>query len=416
MKKFIQSTLLFLFVLTASAQTIPFVHEFDLKDYKGQTYLSFMEKTVKPALDELAVNGYQMKGPAAVEEAYNLSDRKVQRKVGQWGGLEHVKEIAAQLEGETVTLNNLPQKIRAIDRSVNAYDLSTFLGLASGGGVSIKFYDQNYALNVHYDVEEQRSGRSFGVSNERRANDASDKDYLKDLQKYTRGAPHNLEQFNKALLSSILNNDPSNYPEVHKLGQAVLTDFLAVFTAEQDRNLMDGRVTPHWDAALLEVTLLANFHAGQEEIKLFYQNPETRETTFTNKTLKQAPCEVPTRTQTATLQDYWQFSRNIQSAENCRRSGINVTKREFRLLGKKITQYTKDNNPEIMNSLKSSMNLTRSPSNMFEELSKYLINSRAPRELRTNKVEDITNAWVNFLNYVQKEAPAISLAIEEGTL
>ena len=31
-----------------------------------------------------------------------------------------------------------------------------------------------------------------------------------------------------------------------------------MYTAEQARNLMDGRITLHWDAALLEVTLLAS--------------------------------------------------------------------------------------------------------------------------------------------------------------
>ena len=43
---------------------------------------------------------------------------------------------------------------------------------------------------------------------------------------------------------------------------------------------MDNRITTHWDAALLEVTLLGAFHAGQKEIKLFYKDPLTGEQRF----------------------------------------------------------------------------------------------------------------------------------------
>ncbi len=414
MKKLFQSVLSLVLVLTASAQTIPFQYELNLADYKGQTYLSFMESTVKPSLDLLAVEGYPVKGADAVAAAYELSAPKVQRKVDrQWGGLEHVQEIAAGLEGETATLETLPGMIRGLDREVDSYGLSTFLGLASGGGVSIQYAENNYALNVHYDTTEERSGRSFGVGPTRKANDASDKDYLDDVQEYSSEHASNMKHFYKALFESLLNSDSSHYPSVTRFGQTVLTDFLAVFTAEQARNLMDGRVAPHWDAALLEVTLLASFHAGQEEFKLFYKDPETQETTFTNSTLKQTPCEVPSQSQSASMRDYWQFSRNITNPQHCRRSGINITKSEFRRLEKEITSYTAENNEELYTRVKNSMGLeNRNVTNLYEALSKYLIATDAERVLEEEKVTEITQAWVDLLNYSKDEAANISALIE----
>lgn len=414
MKKLFIGVFNLLLAVSVSAETIPFQYEFDLKDYKGQTYLSFMESTVKPAMDDLAINGYQVKGGDAVEFAYWHSDTKVRRRVERtWGGLNHVKDIADQLEGETVTLNTLPGRINSVNRGNDIYNLSTFLGLASGGGVSIKYAEDNYALNVHYDVEEERSGRSFGVSPTRKANDASDTNYLQDLQKYISHEQDDLKDFYQGLLESLLNSDSSQYPEVRPMGQAVLTDFLAVFTAEQARNLMDGHLRPHWDAALMEVTLLGSFHAGQEEIKLFYKNPGTGEVTFTDTTLKQTPCAIPTRTQRAAMRDYWQFSRNIRSEANCRRSGINVTKKEFQLLSKKITKYVQDNNPELYQAVKDSLKIRRRNAyNLYNELSKFLIDSDAPRAISQDEVDALTGTWIEFLEYVRTQAPAITAAIE----
>ncbi|MCX6125721.1 MAG: hypothetical protein NTV34_13395, partial [Proteobacteria bacterium] len=307
-----------------STAEIEFDSTFDLADYTGQTYLSFMTTEVKPAMDTLATDGYVVKGAEAMATAFESVGPKVQGKVARdFGGIENVKKIASKLEGTTVTLATLPGKIKEVDRSASIYDLATFIGLASGGGVKVKYADQNYGLNIHYDVTEQRSGRSYGVGPTRNANDASDKEYLTDLESYVRGSKDNLGEFYTTLFESLLNSDPSNYALVSPEGQTLLTDFLAVFTAEQARNLMDGRIAPHWDAALLEVTLLASFHAGQDKIELFYTNPATRETAFTDKTLKQTPCKAAGESlQAARLSDYWQFSRNITDPSNCRRSGI----------------------------------------------------------------------------------------------
>jgi hypothetical protein len=386
-------------------------HTYDIADHVGQTYLSFMKSVIKPAMDELATEGYVMKGADAVKMTYNTSFKKVQGVVNKSGGLENVKAIAEQLEGKVVTLESLPTEIAKIDRSVDRYRLATFLGLASGGGVVIRYHTNNYAYNIHYDTTEQKSGRSFGAGPTRLANDASDKAYLDDIEEYITQEKENLPEFYYTLMQTLLNSDASNFVNVSKFGQTVLTDFLAVYTAEQARNLMDGDVHTHWDAALLEVTLLASFHAGQEALKIYYFNPATEEVSFTDSVLKQAPCEVPEVAKQARMHDYWQFSRRVQDLKNCRRSGINITNREFRQLSKDITAYMSIHHTKVLARLTSSMGLSGKVTNIYHELSKFLINDHTATDL-ADATQEITDAWVEFLTIVTEEAAAITAQIE----
>jgi hypothetical protein len=380
------------------------------RDHAGQTYLSFMQKVVKPSIDNLVAEGYKVVDGKAVEKVYESVDTKVQGKIEAMG-LAKVKRIADQLAGETVTLNTLPEKIAAVDRSVNRFDLATFIGLASGGGVAIEFAEENVAYNVHYDKTEQRSGRSFGASPTRGANDASDKAYLDDVTEYSAEGKRNLPEFYQTLLESLLDTNTKNYSEVSDLGQTVLTDFLAVYTAEQARNLMDGRVDIHWDAALLEVTLLASFHAGQDKFKFYYMNPKTQRTSFTDKVLNQTPCAAPERSRTASMRDYWQFSRRITDTRNCKRSGINITKKEFRKLEERITAYMYKNQPALAEGVQDAMGLSAKSRNLYFDLSKFLINDRTPKRLGS-EAKKITAAWVDFLTQVTKEAADITAEIE----
>ncbi|MES2768104.1 MAG: hypothetical protein V4596_03080 [Bdellovibrionota bacterium] len=390
-----------------------YTHVYDLSQHKGQTFLAFMKETVKPALDEVATEGYQIADGETINAVYEYVDEKIQKNVQRNGGIEAVMEIAEGLQGETVTLNDLPQKIAALNRSVDRYDLSTFLGLASGGGVAVQFYKNNYAYNVHYDTTEQKSGRSFSVGTTRPANDVSYKVYLDDLDQYTRHQDvDNLPQFYKAILESLLDSNPKNYAKVTDFGQTVLSDFLAVYMAEQARNLMDGRVTTHWDAALLEVTLLASFHAGQEEFKLYYQNPADGETTFTGTVLEQARCAIPSKDRKATMRDYWQFSRRVDDTKNCGRSGVNITKNEFRKLGAEITQYMKTNHPEYVEEVVSAMGLDADVENLYQELSEFIISSKAKDSLGP-KAYKISAAWVNFLEQVTASAEDITTELSE---
>jgi hypothetical protein len=111
------------------------------------------------------------------------------------------------------------------------------------------------------------------------------------------------------------------------------------------------------------------------------------------------------------LVDYWQFSRRIDDPKNCRRSGINITKNEFRSLGKQITSYLKDNFSREFAQLTSSMGLNSTEPNIYNALSKFLISNNTPSKLTPAKVRDITKSWVEVLEIVTKNADKISKLI-----
>jgi hypothetical protein len=387
----------------------------DMNDDAGggdrPTFLKLMETRVKPAMDALATGGYEICTAADVDEAYAAADAKVRRRIDPKTVRGIVDQLDVRLKGRKVTLSSLPGEIGAVAPSVDRYDIATFLGLACGGGVRVDFAKDYYSVNVHYDVTDERSGRSFGVGDGRGANDASDKDYLDELEAYSRGARDNLPAFYRALLESLLVTDGSAFADVTSDGRAVLTDFLAVYVAEQARNLMDGTVAPYWDAALLEVTLLAGFHAGQGDMKLYYKNIGTGAVSFTDRTLRQKACAAPTAAKSASLSDYWQFSRNITDPANCRRSGINITNGEFRKLGAAITAYVRAKHPATYDKVKAALGLTSNPTNLYNSLSKYLIGGAAPRTLSAARAADVTSAWLELLAVVTDEAGAISAGL-----
>lgn len=408
--------LLSLFSLAGLGLAAPQKKNFQVKQYAGSTYLSFMRNVVKPSIDQLATKGYTMCDGKRVASVLQKTDTKVQRQVKQAGkSVQNVMAIADRLAGTRVNLNTLAGLIAKVDPKVDRYKLSTFYGLACGGAITVYYTPQNYGINVHYDVREQKSGRTYGVGPGRLANDASDSKYLTDLERYLEEDPRNNLEFYKNLFKVLLNNDPSEYQKVAREGQSVLTDFLAVFTAEQARNLMDGRVTPHWDAALLEVTLIANFHAGQDRLRIIYMDPNTNKRIFSNQTLAQVPCTPPTKAVPARLNAYWQFSRQFSNPAYCRRSGINVTKAEFRMTGTLVTAYVQKNAPKIYNNLVNSMGMQKT-SNVYAAVSKFLINDKLPQSLGNERVNQITYYWMQFLYYTHRHAEEISDVIAKTKL
>ena len=160
---------------------------------------------------------------------------------------------------------------------------------------------------------------------------------------------------------------------------------------------------------------MAAFHAGQDEIKLFYYNPVSQKVEFTDTTLRQTPCAIPKKSSKAQLRDYWQFSRNIASTTNCNRSGINITKDEFRKLGARITAYLATNERKIYDRVRVSIGANLGNDNLFESLSYFLISSKAPSGHSAAKIKEITESWVAMLTYMTDESKAITKDIETNS-
>lgn len=366
-------------------------------DYKGQTFLSLMQEVIKPALDEKANHGFQMATGAEVAERWELVESKVARKaISAAGSLENLIELADQIHAnyEGHTFYELPEIISDLGYSKGRFDLTTFLSLVSHGGVAVQFDKNNISYNVNYGTGEnkndERTGRSFGESHERLALDASDKHYLSILEDYVQNDPENLEHFYQTILSILLNSDTSGFKKITKAGQAVATDFLAVYIAEQDRHLMSNMSKHPWDEALLEVTLLAAFHAGQDEIHVMYDGVLTG-TTFQQTT---GCSETDPREKKASLIDYWQFSSNSDPA-HCSRSGINITRKDFRALGAKITSHQREINPDLVKRIERHLGVKNSR-NLFADLSGFIINLETADQLDEETLQ-LADDFTEFL-------------------
>ncbi len=394
----------------------------DFSEFKGRTFLSFMEKIGKPLLDDYAVNGYEVADAKTVLARVKQMDSKVQWQIGKALKKKSLKKIVSKLEGRNANLYTLPDMISSVERSVNKYKLSTVIGLASCGGMIMKFHKNNYAYNIHYgtgsEKKDKQTGRSFAEGPSRNANDASDKNYLKDLEAYTKEYPENIQTFYYTLLTTLTNNDTETYNLIEDHGQDLLTDFLAVYTAEQARNLMDNKVSLHWDAALLEVTLLGAFHAGQDEVAMFYKDPrDPSKIIFTDTVLNQGPGCSPrdlSKVRKAYMYDYWQFSSST-NPEHCKRSGINITKKEFRKLGSLITKYHRAKNPTLIKNIERHFHYKNRGGNVFYQLSKFLINSKTPKKLGSMSYK-LAEDYTKFLLQVRKDAADVTRKIAKKQL
>lgn len=413
---------------------------------EGQTFLSLIQTSVKPQLDQFATKGYEIADGKRLVQGLDQVDAKVNRQVmrslvgkDSREKLESLKQLGGQLGGKVATLYSLPNMIAGTRLATDRFALSTYIGLVSCGGSSMKFAPDNYGYNIHYgtgaQIKDQQTGRSFGASRIYRATDSSYTHYLSNLEKYAMGTPENVKEFVTTIIETLTNASPRNYGKVNDVGDAVLTDFFAIWTAEQTRNLMDGKIDLHWDAALLQVTLLAAFHAGQDEITLFYRDPLTNKVSFTNKTFELAwpsknhnskTCDVDLKTRKnkkASLKDY--IGVHYKLYEHCGRSGINMSKSEWKLLGQEITGFL-DSSLEgrrhlerIRKHLADVIDLERNEfgkkvkgmdSDVLREIARYLINDKTPAKIRN--WESISNNMADLLEYVRLNANTITTQIK----
>ncbi len=415
------------------------VQDLTKESTSGQTLLEFIRKTVKPQLDTYAIKGYSIVDGDRLVEVLDLVDSKVRRQAlssvkgrSNKEKLANLKKIGDQLAGEKGSVYTTHDILAKTGLVSDRYKLSTYVGLASCAGSHLKLADDNYAYNVHYGTgkedKDDRTGRSFGASRKYRATDSSYSHYLRELEKFITQTPNNSEAFNKTVMETLTNTQSRAYEQVNDQGDAVLTDFIAIWIAEQDRNLMDGRVSPHWDAALFQTTLLAtSFHAGQKKIKMFYEDPLSGKRYFTDVTYELAwprknhgeeKCEVDLESRKekdASLTDY--IGVHYRTYEHCGRSGVNMSRDEWRLLGSEITRFMSESaeGKKLLAAVRKHTSAQVKPSSrnadIYRELASFLINDKTPGKL--NNWEDMSASVVAMLKYVQDNAEAITARLEK---
>lgn len=399
---------LFVFISSSgfAASKLKYETVVDLAEYKGQTYFSLMTEVIKPALDQYANEGFVVAdGKTAVAALKKVDGKVSSRAMKAAGGVGKLQAAADALNesGEAITFYDLPAALAKQGIGSGRYDLSTYLALISGGGVAVKLNEKNVAYNVNYGTGEnpndERTGRSFGEAPGRFALDASDKHYLEILESYVRSEGANSEHFYRSILQILLNSDASDLENVSEAGQAVASDFLAVYTAEQDRHLMSNLKQHPWDESLLEVTLLSALHSGQKKVMVMFNGE------FTETTLQQATgCadQDSRKEKEASMVDYWQFSSSADPT-NCSRSGLNITRKDFRNLGAAITEYQLEKNPELVENIQRHFNSSKNKNNVFAQLSDFLINFKTPSQLDEQTLE-LAEDFTAFLMQVRKDA------------
>lgn len=407
-----------------AADLLKFKTVVDLNQHQGKTFFELMRKEIKPKLDLYAEEGFVIGSSLDVANALENVSYKVAKKALKGTTQKDLEAIANKLHNtkEKITFYDLPQKLVSTPGfKGDRYGLTTFLALASSGGVAIKMTEDMYAYNVNYGTGEvdkdEMTGRSFGaVGTYHKADDASDAAYLTALDKIARPEVadngKDITNFTKAALDIVVMSDPSRIKYLSKEAQAVLSDFVAVYTAEQDRHLMANLETHHWDSALLEVTLLANFHAGQKNFTMMFEK-EQNVIEFTdtvpdqNLVRKDGFTGDPNRQ--AGMVDYWQFSKN---PANPNRSGINITRKAFTRLEYAISDYMRKKHPALVKAVEDNISGVKMNGNVFDEVSDFLINFKTQVAVKT-KGRGLVEAYVNFLSQVRVEAEEITKELKK---
>ena len=375
---------------------------------KGQTYFSLMKETVKPQLDAIATSGFSpVNGQKAVGVLANVGHKVSSGALRAAHDNETLAAVADGLKGQTLNFYNLPAAIGQLNKGVSRFDLTTYIALASGAGVAIEIDDKNTFYNVNYGTgsvaQDEMTGRSFSETPLHKADDISDKSYLKGLEDLVRGEKHQNDFF-AVILQGLVNCDFSGYQKLSDLGQSVATDFFAIYTAEQDRHMMSGLKAHAWDEALLEVTLLASLHGGQDKIALLVSGE------MKDVVENQVRCgKSDGVTRDASLIDYWQFTTN-PDPKACGRSGINITRKDFRALGLAISKFERDHNPTIVANVERHFDGVRAGANVFAELSAALINEKAPRSMGLDGQMLVEDMLV-FLEQVRADANQITSSV-----
>lgn len=390
-----------------------------LSAYQNTSHIWFVENIIKPKTDEIAMLGYPICSKKNILQTYkNSSSISQQKIIGSTGSIGNFIEIMNQVKSKRVSYQYLPKAIRKTNPNLSRGQvgrLATFYGLACGGGVAIELTPANRIFHIHYGVKNMRTGRSFSQGPNRKLLDISYFDFLNELEIFLKKSEKQSNIFYQTVFEILLSNNLDSFQKLNSNGQALATDFFAVYDAEYLRNLMRKKIRPHWESAFLEVLLLANFHSGQKEF-MFYYSKEKNDPVFTATTPKQTPCQISKLQEKSSLNDYLQYSKRPDGAISCSLSGLNNTKSEFRKLGSALTLYLKNNYKDSFSNIIDSMDLSNSE-NIFESLSNYLINdkpiNKKPQKKDTLLIQhllkglDILRADSEKISHILKKNPEL---------
>ncbi len=299
----------------------------------------------------------------------------------------------------------------AADQKGNKSGRDFLKTIKNGVGVEFQLTKDVTTYHVKYkkigEEKAQKSGRSFAAVGSRVSRghaeylaDISYMDYFDALEElmYDRSE---LEEFFEAILLVLVDSDASGIERLSTKGQRLAGDFVAVYIAEQYRRMIptDGNGLGRsqiWDDAHLQVTLLSAFHSGQGRgnFKMFFRGSFTDRTASRVRGYYDSKSRLNKR---AEMEDYTQLGRT-------RGSGVNVTRRDFRKLGKEITKAYGSGHSVLVD-LQRTID-SRLGGNAINAITKSIVSNSAPKSHSQPKV--LVDGIVEFLMDLQSRGGEIS--------
>lgn len=257
-------------------------HSFHLADQIGKPYFVLVSEPrgIKAAFDSDYATPFRMADVAQVRLAGENFEAGVCTKLLRTfnEGADGLNLLVNQMAGNVYTPGAFVPEIRRLMHAQGLYRnrsqsglapliIAPVLAMASGAGTLVRLDRHNYFYNYGYlpgsDDREVlgkhvKSGRSFGSSHEHLSLDPSDVYYLDELEAYLRLTP-DPSQFYITMMEILTRSDARGLSQLSPLGQTVMTDFLAIYTAELDRHLMSDLKSHPWENDLAEATFAALF-------------------------------------------------------------------------------------------------------------------------------------------------------------
>ena len=349
------------------------------------------EEGVKAQFDGDYTATYVIPNWKTVQKTLNNFDSKISRKVTNSfpDGLEGLKSLVTSLDGTEFVPDQLIAIIKPeLPPIADIYAVSQLLAFASGAGTLIVLDENNYYYNYGYksgqDPEEDvKSGRSFSAGPLHNANDASDVFYLNELEKYLSETTE-MKPFYEALLKILVKCDTSGLKKLTPLGQTVLTDFVAIYTAESDRHIMvDLNPAKHpWEIDLAGTTFVSAFAVRVGKIM--------KDGTLTE----------------GHAREWWAMS----SLGNGR-SGIGETRKDRRQLQKLITDYLLVNTSEKVQVIQKIIG-ERRDQDMIQGLLEYLNHYDTQDEVIKN-ANQIIRVFSDLISQTSDESVDLESHIEQ---
>lgn len=414
----------------AAVKEIPYPADFtwDMKDLKGQTYITFLKKQLKPAMEKLDAKenggggGFKNEGSAAflrggagvnptnyvkykgakwnrASKSYegDLSDEEVAKVYDKLAELYPKSSIYwlgyyDKNDKAWPTKNHMNQAMKAAKvTGGNNFDLGTLYALTSGIGTKVRIDKNNANYHVMYltgkynSSTQVMSGRSFASGPGRGAADATDPQYLDDLEKYLIESKADQKPFYRALILALADTDPTGWAKLSKLGQAVLSDFFTVYTAEAIRHLMVNlQVGKHpWEIDLAAVTLVSSVSQ------------------------KLGKVVVDGQFQDGDIGQWFAPSPNNKPG-GPQRSGIGITRRDRKIFQAAIHKYeaTQADGKKVIAAIQKIIG-TGYKNDVIQGVFEYLSNVKTPATMGAN-AEKLADLVAEFIELANEDADEIA--------